>query len=148
MSVSYDLFTQAFLSKIEDRDLLQLSGYDAQAEVDGYMKRSCARFNKVCHYDLTNRDDNIREFLIDIPSSEIDDIVDIVTEGMVVQWLKPQFYRAEHYKNVLNTRDFTSYSEAELLYRVTNAYETSRKNFTFMVRQYSYDYGDITDLHI
>ena len=148
MSVSYDLFTSAFLSKIEDRDLLQLSGYDAQEEVDGYMKRSCARFNKICHYDLTDRDDNIREFMIDIPDDEIDDIVDIVTEGMIVQWLKPQFFRAEHYKNVLNTRDFTSYSEAELLYRVTNAYETARKNFTFMMRQYSYDYGDLTDLSL
>lgn len=146
MSVSYDLFTKAFLSKIEDRDLLQLSRYDAQEEVDGYMKRACARFNKVCHYDLTNRDDNVREFKDDIPDDELDDIIDIVSEGMVVQWLKPQFYKAEHYRNVLNTRDFTSYSEAELLYRTTNAYKTARQRFVFMIRQYSYDYGDLTNL--
>lgn len=127
---------------------MQIDGYSAQEEVDGYMKRSCARFNKVCKYELSKRDDNIREFILDIPDNEIDDIVDIVSEGMVVQWLKPQFFRTEHYRNVLNTPDYTSYSEAELLYRVTNAYEKARKNFTNMVRQYSYDYGDLTDLSV
>lgn len=38
MSVSYDLFTEAFLSKITEFDILQLEEEDQTAIVDGLMK--------------------------------------------------------------------------------------------------------------
>lgn len=148
MSVSYDLFTGAFLNKVTEYDFIRLDDYDRNSIVDGYMKRACSQFNKVCKYDLMTYDDRIREFACDIPEDEIDEIVDIVSEGMLVQWMKPYFYRAENLENVLNTRDFSAYSPAELLYRITNAYSESKRDFTNMVREYSYNHGDLSDLHL
>lgn len=148
MSVSYDLFTGAFLNKVTEYDFIRLDDYDRNSIVDGYMKRACSQFNKVCKYDLMTYDDRIREFACDIPEDEIDEIVDIVSEGMLVQWMKPYVYRAENLENVMNTRDFSAYSPAELLYRITNAYSESKRDFTNMVREYSYNHGDLSDLHL
>ena len=146
MSVPYDVFIQAFLYKVTEYDFLQLDQYDRDMTVDSYMKNACAQFSHICKYKLTNGDDIIREFNIDIPEDEIDEIADIVSEGMIVQWMKQYVYRAENLENVLNTSDFTAYSPAELIYRINNTYETARKNFTQRMRAYSYDHGELTDL--
>lgn len=148
MSVSYDLFTTAFLGKVTEYDFIKLDDHDRDSIVDGYMKRACAQFNQVCKYDLVNGDDELRELQVDIPDDEIDEIVDIVSEGMMVQWMKPYFYRADNLENVLNTADFSQYSPAELLYRITNAYSISKKDFTNMMREYSYNHGDLSDLSL
>lgn len=148
MSVSYNVFTAAFLGKVTEYDFLKLDDYDRNQIVDGYMKRACAQFNHVCKYDLVNGDDALREFNVDIPEDELDEIVDIVSEGMLVQWMKPYFYRADSLENVLNTPDFYAYSPAELLYRITNAYSESKRDFTRMIREYSYNHGDLSDLYL
>lgn len=148
MSISYDVFTSAFLGKVTEYDFLRLDDYDRNSTVDGYMKRACAEFNKVCKYDLTKRDDAVREFSAEIPEDELDEIVDIVSEGMLVQWFKPYFYRADNLINVLNTPDFYAYSPAELLYRITNAYHEAKRDFSNMIKEYSYNHGDLSDLSL
>lgn len=147
--VSYDIFTEAFLEKVSEYDFLKLDEYDRTVLVDGFMKRALANFRKNCAYDLfTTGDDLIRSFDIDIPNADLDEIADIVSEGMVVQWLKPYVYKQELLQNTLNTRDFTTYSPAELLLRVGNAYGKAQKDFVNMIREYSYNHGDLTDLHL
>lgn len=148
MSVSYNLFTSAFLGKVTEYDFLRLDDYNRNNIVDGYMKRACAQFNHICKYDLVSGDDAIRELSCSIPEDEIDEVVDIVSEGMLVQWMHPYFYRADNLENILNTPDFSAYSPAELLYRITNAYNTARRSFTAMMREYSYNHGDLSDLHL
>ena len=48
----------------------------------------------------------------------------------------------------INTRDFQRTSAAEILKRINNVYNDARKNFKFMMREYSYNHGDLTDLHL
>lgn len=148
MSISYDLFTGAFLGKVTEYNLLGLDDFSRNQMVEGYMKRACAQFNNVCKHDLTDRDDILRQFNLVIPDNEIDEIVDIVSEGMLVQWMKPYVYRQENLESVLNTRDFTTYSPAEMLLRIGNAYTKAQKDYTNMVREYSYNHGDLSDLHL
>ena len=71
MSVSYDLFTAAFLGKVTEYDFIPLEQYNRNSIVDGYMVRACAQFNKICKYDLLSRDDAVREFMTDIPDDFI-----------------------------------------------------------------------------
>ena len=149
MSVPYDVFTDAFLSKITEYDFVNMRDFERNGLIDGYMKRAIASFRKICKYDLsTTGDDIIREFDVDIPDEDLDEIADIVSEGMLVQWMKPFTYRQESLESVLNTRDFTTYSPAELLMRIGNAYKAAQKDFTNMMREYSYNHGDLTDLHL
>lgn len=148
MLVSYDVFTQAFLNKVTEYNFLQLYETDRQAIVDGYMKRACAQFSEDCRFDITHGDDETRTFDMEgVTEGELDEIIDIVTEGMLVQWFKQFMYKQENLELLLNTTDFTSYSPAELTYRLTNAYKMCKRDFTTRVREYSYRHNDLTGLH-
>ena len=142
-----------------------MTDFERNSTIDGFMKRAIAAFKHICNYDFTTTgDDNVREFSIkvtvDDPEGErqkaldeelakdLDEIVDIVSEGMLVQWMKPYTYKQESLESVMNTRDFSTYSPAELLLRIGNAHTAARKTFTNMMREYSYTHGDLTDLHL
>lgn len=148
MGISYDAITNAFLSKITEFELLQLPSISRKELVDSYMKRAATAFKNVCLYDLTAYDDTLREFTDDFDEADVDEILDIISEGMLVQWLKPYVYNQELLENALNTADFTTYSPAELLLRVGNAYAKAQKDYTQMVREYSYNHGDLSELHL
>lgn len=104
MAVSYDLFVGSFLAKISEFDFASLSDKDRDVTVDGYLKRAVVEFDRICKYDLAAAaDDKERSFDLDISEADLDEIVNIISEGMVVQWLKPFIYRQELLENVLNT---------------------------------------------
>lgn len=149
MSVLYDKFTDAFLSKVSEYEFVNMRDFERNSLIDGYMKRAIASFKKICKYDFsTTGDDIIREFDIEVPVGDLEELADIISEGMLVQWMKPYTYKQENLENVLNTKDFTTYSPSELLLRIGNAYAAAQKNFTNMMREYSYNHGDLTDLHL
>ena len=149
MSVPYDKFTEAFLAKITEYDFVNMKDFERNNLIDGYMKRAIAAFRHINPYDLSSTaDDNIREFNVDIPAEEIDELVDIISEGMLAQWMKPYTYKQENLEMALNTRDFTTCSPAELLNRISSAYAKVQKDFVSMMREYSYNHGDLTDLYL
>ena len=147
MSVSYDVFTGAFLAKVTEYDF-PIGSFERNEMVDGYMKRACAQFKKICKHNIATGDDDAREFPIDIPAEDIDEIADIISEGMLVQWMKPYVYKQENLENMLNTTDYNGYSPAELLHRITTAYKMCKKDFSNMMKDYSYNHGDLSDLHL
>ena len=106
MSVSYDVFIGSFLEKVTERDLLSLEQSQRDSVVIGYMKRAISGFRKICQYDFsTTGDDETRVFNVDVPDDDLTEIADIVSEGMVVQWLKPYVYKQELLENAINTQD-------------------------------------------
>lgn len=149
MKLSYEDVTESFLNKIREFEFLKIDEDDRQAIVDGYMKRSVANCKKsILNYNLSLYDDDFREFSDEIEDEDIDDLLEIITEGMVVQWLKPYVFTQENLENVLNTRDYSQYSPAELLKQVTATYRRAQKDFTQLAREYSYNHGDLTELHL
>ena len=149
MSIPYDAFTGAFLAKVTEYDFANMDAFAVTSTIDSYMKKAIASFGNVCEYDLrATGDDIIREFLIDIPDEDIHEIADIVSEGMLMHWLKPFVYHQDNLMNLLNTRDFTTYSPGEFLVKINGVHASVQKNFTNMVRDYSYRHGDLTDLHL
>ncbi len=148
MGVPYDVFTRAFLDKIKEYDFLELPDESRTKIVDGYMKRACSQFARLCVYDLSEMDDNLREFNTDIREEDIDEIANIISEGMLVQWMKPYVYKQENYENMLNTTDYSSYSPAELLNRIVSAYKMCQSDFSNMMKEYSYNHGELGDLYL
>lgn len=149
MSLSYDLFIGAFLAKISEYEFITMEEETRTEIVDGYLKRAAAEFRKNCKYDLASFADNeMRVFDVEADDEDIDELVNIISEGMLIQWMKPYLYRQENLQNVLNTRDYTTYSPAELLHRISSAYAKVQKDYTQMIREYSYNHNDLTVLHI
>lgn len=148
MSVSYDVFSGAFLDKVEERNFPK-DDYLTMKMVDGYMKRAFAQFRHVCRYDFsTTADDIVREFSVDVEKADLDEIADIVSEGMLVQWMKPYMFRSDAYENLLSTKDFSVHSPSELVKSIRASYDGVDRRFTNMMREYSYNHGDLTDLHL
>ena len=103
MSVPYDVFSIAFLDKVEEFSF-PISDYERNSMIDRYMKRSISRFRKICKHDFsTTGDDFVREFNVEISEDDLEEIADIVSEGMVFQWLSPYVNKQENLENVLNT---------------------------------------------
>ena len=147
MTISYDVIEDAFLSKITEFELLKIPEEGRTVLLDGYLKRAASGFRKNCKYDLTAVDDVTREFTPDFLEEDADELVEILSEGMIVQWLKPYIYKQELLENALNTRDFTTYSPAELSKQVRTTYEKAQRDYIQMVREYSYNHGALTELH-
>ena len=148
MNISYDTITNVFLSKITEFELLKITEETRTNIVDGYMKRVIPEFQHICEYNLTEYDDETRMFTDDFDEKDIDEIVNIVSEGMLVEWLKPYLYRQDLLENAMNTKDFSTYSPAELLLRVGDAYKQAKSNYTQMLREYSYNHNNLSELHL
>ena len=141
----YKAFIDTFLDKISDYKLLNYEDYLVDELAVGYMKRVCTKFDKICQADLSQQDDNEYAFL----SDEIDDeIIDIVTDGMVVEWLRQYLNNSDNLENILNTKDFTMYSSKNLLAEIKSLYQDEQKAFTNSMREYSYNHGDLSNLHL
>lgn len=149
MTVSYDIFTEAFLSKVTEYRFPNFTETNRQALVDGYMKRACAKFGEVCKYNIMDGDDDTRTFeLGDISAGELAEIADIVSEGMLVQWMKPYVFMQKNLEMILVTSDHSVHSQAELLNRITGLYTLCNENYVNMVREYSYRHGNLAELHV
>ena len=151
MTVPYDTFIGAFLAKITEYDLLDLDEDVRSDIIEDYMKRALSNttFKKVCTIDFFDgADDESRTYEVDADEEIIDELVDIVSDGMLVQWLKPYVYRQENLEQILSTRDYILYSPAELLLRVGNAYKKAQNDYIQHIREYSYNHGDLTSLHL
>ena len=141
----YKALIDTFLDKISDYKLLNYEDYLVDELAVGYMKRVCTKFDKICQADLSQQDDNEYAFL----SDEIDDeIIDIVTDGMVVEWLRQYVNNSDNLENILNTKDFTMYSSKNLLAEIKSLYQDEQKAFTNSMREYSYNHGDLSNLHL
>ena len=141
----YKAFIDTFLDKISDYKLLNYEDYLVDELAVGYIKRVCTKFDKICQADLSQQDDNEYAFL----SDEIDDeIIDIVTDGMVVEWLRQYVNNSDNLENILNTKDFTMYSSKNLLAEIKSLYQDEQKAFTNSMREYSYNHGDLSNLHL
>lgn len=149
MTISYEDLAGAFLAKISEFEFLNMDDYNRDSAVLGILKRAVSEFKRNCKYKLSgNFDEEQMVFTADVNDSDTDELVDIISEGMVVQWLKPYLYNQENLQNALNTRDFTLYSPAELLKRVSDVHEQAKKTYTQMIREYSYNHGNLKSLHI
>lgn len=148
MKLTYDMLTAAFLAKITEYDLYDLPQPDREMIVDEYRRMAVSAF-RVCKYDLIgSRNDCDRCYDVDVDERDIDELINIISDGMLEQWMKPYLYKQELLENLINTRDFTSYSPAELLLRVGNAHEKARRNFINDIREYSFAHNDLTVLHM
>ena len=102
--VSYDAFIEAFLSKITEYEFLSLPEKDRTETVDGYLKKAVSAFKKNCKYDLfTTYNDNERVYEVDVDDGDLDELIDIISDGMVAEWMKPYQFNQDLLQNVLNT---------------------------------------------
>ena len=143
MGTQYDYIFTEFKDKITDPELILFSKDMENEMLVALMSKAIRRCYRICNKpDLNLRSDIILEFKFELPY----DVIDIITEWMIVFWLEPFKNNLENLKNALSTKDFTVFSPANLLEKIGNEYENSRKRARSLMNEYSYRIADMSRL--
>lgn len=137
---AYTTIYNSFLDKVNDYDLADMTAELAQASMRGWLNQAVVRFLESCKKDLTQTEEG--GFTEDLDLMEID----ILTEGMVEAWLKPIRNNLDLLRNALSTKDFTTFSPANLLDKVNDTYSMAHANFLSRIKEYSFIRNDVGDL--
>ena len=137
---AYTTIYNSFLDKVNDYDLADMTPGLAQTSMRGWLNQAVVRFLESCKKDLTQTEEG--GFTEDLDLMEID----ILTEGMVEAWLKPIRNNLDLLRNALSTKDFTTFSPANLLDKVNDTYSMAHANFLSRIKEYSFIRNDVGDL--
>lgn len=137
---AYTTIYNSFLDKVNDYDLADMTAELAQTSMRGWLNQAVVRFLESCKKDLTQTEEV--GFSEDLDLMEID----ILTEGMVEAWLKPIRNNLDLLRNALSTKDFTTFSPANLLDKVNDTYSMAHANFLSRIKEYSFIRNDVGDL--
>lgn len=137
---AYTTIYNSFLDKVNDYDLADMTAELAQTSMRGWLNQAIVRFLESCKKDLTQTEEG--GFSEDLDLMEID----ILTEGMVEAWLKPIRNNLDLLRNALSTKDFTTFSPANLLDKVNDTYSMAHANFLSRIKEYSFIRNDVGDL--
>ena len=140
MATEFDAVYGAFLSKVSDYDLADMVETDAKAIMSDYMKQAIGKFSESCKKDLMAVTGN--SFDADLTYFELD----IISELMVEVWCKPRLYNLDLLRNKLSTKDFTTFSPANLLDKIREVYEQAHKRARSMINEYSFRENDIGEM--
>lgn len=140
MGTTYQTINNVFLGKISDFDLPGMLIEDAEEILYDLMISAITRFQKVSKSNLSNRND--KGFIGNLSDVEID----ILTEIMVENWLKPKLYNTDLLKNGLSTKDFSVFSPANLLNAIRNCYELAHSRSESLINKYSFDNNSLVEL--
>lgn len=142
MATPYSDVFNVFLGKITDYDLPKFNDIDREDILEGYMVSACVKFNKVCLVDLYDRNNDSKQFNNDLD----DEIIDIITENMLVEWLKPKLLSTENLENALSTKDFSLFSPAYLLGNIRETMNLIKKEARVLINNYSFNNADPEEL--
>ena len=104
------------------------------------LKQATVKFSESCKKDLS--DVTTTGFVSDLDDYEID----ILSELMVEAWYKPHINYTDLLRNKLSTKDFTTFSPANLQKENRESYELAHKRARSMINEYSFRMNNIGDL--
>lgn len=143
MATPFSEVYDPFLGQITDYDLLELEDNSRDLYLHGLMVSACNKFQEFCLIDLTDRDDTT---LDQFNQTLTDEIIDIIVLGMVVEWIKPRYFFQDNLRNSMNTKDYTTFSPANLLKEIRETYLASKKEFENKMYRYSFMNGNFEEL--
>lgn len=129
---AYETVFSAFRDKVVDYSIVELTDSEEFEILNGLMKKAIAKFGRICK-KLSERNDVLAQFTEDLTDLEID----VVTELMVENWVKPKLYHSEKLQNSMSTKDFSIYSPANLLNQLRELNKDAKKNARALMNEYS-----------
>ena len=136
MATTYDAIYNIAASKITDPEIALLSSDDLEEMFHDYLISAISQFRK-CKSDLSDRDDEIRQFNADLLDVE----KEILAILVVRQWLQPQLYSALLTKQVFSDKEQKYYSQAQHISELRALDETLKLESQKLSRDYSYGNG-------
>ena len=133
MATSYEEIYNLAANKITDPEIALLLPEDIEELFHGYLISAIHKFRK-CKNDLSNRDDELRQFNVDLLDVE----KEILAILVVREWLQPQLYSALLTKQVFSDKEQKYYSQSSHLSELRALDETLKIEAQKLSRDYTY----------
>ena len=133
MATSYEEIYNLPANKITDPEIALLLPEDIEELFHGYLISAIPKFRK-CKNDLSNRDDELRQFNVDLLDVE----KEILAILVVREWLQPQLYSALLTKQVFSDKEQKYYSQSSHISELRALDETLKIEAQKLSRDYTY----------
>ena len=133
MATSYEEIYNLAANKITDPEIALLLPEDIEELFHGYLISAIPKFRK-CKNDLSNRDDELRQFNVDLLDVEKEILAILVAR----EWLQPQLYSALLTKQVFSDKEQKYYSQSSHIAELRALDETLKIEAQKLSRDYTY----------
>lgn len=142
MGTKFEEIYERYRSRVRNYDFLDYDSVTRDLVQHDLLMLSMSDFEEVCKQDLNDREDQLLMFNIDLTNRE----KDILALGMVLHFIEPYVYNTDSLQNALNTKDFSLYSPANLLEKMTDLMTTTEHRLKREINLYSFRNGNISSL--
>lgn len=140
MPTPYAVVDNSFLNKITDDLLLTMPDEYLEKTIDSFRVSASIKF-KQCP-SLLNRDDALRQY----NSTLTDEEVEILSNLMVLEWLKQRINSIELLKQNMSTKDYKTFSNANLLDSLIRLRKETLAEVDRLIVAYTYSINSLSDL--
>lgn len=137
---SYETIYNRALSKIEDPTLAMLNDEDLENMLHGWLTSAIAKHRK-CTHDLSDRDDELRQFNVDLTDIEQEILAILMTR----EWVGQQLKSVTNTLQVYSGKETKYYSQAQHLSELRALDESLRLEAQQLSRDYTYVDNDYFD---
>ena len=142
MATTFEAIYNSFYSKVNDFDLADMLEENANEFLFDLLKQAVVRFNSNLGTAVFEMNHTKQQFTTDLTDLEID----IISEIMVENWLKPKLNNSELLRNRLSTKDFSQFSPANLLNAVRESFNLAHSHSESLINKYTSLINDVRNL--
>ena len=134
MPTPYEKIYENVLPKFKSYDIFKMTENEVKEYLHDYLISAISRFH-VCKKDLSNRDDNLEQFNVDLSDIEIE----ILSNYIVIEYLDSNYIKVPSLLKVaLPSKDFIAYSPANMLDKLTVMHDMYRKENEGLLSRYAW----------
>lgn len=134
MPTPYEKIYSNLLPKFHSYEILSMSSEEIEDYLHDFLIAAITRFH-VCRQDLSDRDDELQQFNVDLSDLEIE----ILTNYLLLEYLDSTYIRTALLLKVnLSSSDFNSFSPANLLDKILSMHNTFLSENEGLLSRYSW----------
>ena len=137
MATPYSKIYERALAKITDYDLAFLPDDDFRFMIRGWLNSSISKFRK-CASDLSDRDDELEVFNVDL----VDEEIEILALLIVCEWLEPQVNSVNLTLQMFGGKEEKWFSQSSHLAELKALRDETRTEARKLMRDYTYFVGN------
>ena len=137
MATPYSKIYDRALAKLTDYDLAYMSDADLRFMLRGWLNSSISKFRK-CASDLSDRDDELETFNIDL----VDEEIEILALLIVCEWLEPQINSVTLTHQMFGGKEEKYYAQSNHLAELKALRDGTRTEARKLMRDYTYFAGN------
>lgn len=136
---AFETVYENFFDLAREHDLDVVDEDTSNQILYGWLKFAIARFTN-CIKDLSKVNEDEKSFIEDLDLAEIQ----ILAQFMVLASLKPKLHNSDLFKNGLSTKDYSTFSPANLLNSIQTVYNTTKADINDAIIRYSNKNNDVS----